>query len=190
LEDEAMKLKSFALSFLFVVLLCAPGHAGGLRLSSPELKPEGRMSEAQVFSGFGCAGKNISPELNWEGLPAGTKSLALTLYDPDAPTGSGWWHWLIFNIDPETRQLKKGAGDPKQSLAPTGSIQSRTDFGQAGYGGACPPPGDKAHRYHFTLYALKIEHIPLDENVPGAMVGFYLNQNLIEKAVLTVFYSR
>jgi len=185
-----MKINPFVLALVMLLLVSSLASAGGLSLASPDLKPGGRMPEEQVFSGFGCTGGNRSPALSWDGVPKGSKSLAVTLYDPDAPTGSGWWHWLIFNIDPKIKGLQKGAGDPKQQSAPKGSIQSRTDFGQAGYGGACPPTGDKPHRYHFTLWALKTERIPLDKEASGAMLGFYLNQNVIEKETLTVFYSR
>ncbi|HLQ25130.1 MAG TPA: YbhB/YbcL family Raf kinase inhibitor-like protein [Acidiferrobacterales bacterium] len=147
------------------------------------------MAEEQVFNGFGCQGKNISPALEWSSAPRGTKSFAVTVYDPDAPTGSGWWHWVIFNLPANTKGLVKNAGDPHASLAPQGSVQSRTDFGKTGYGGPCPPPG-KPHRYHFTVFALKTDKLPLDENAPGAMVGFYLNQNVIQKTTLTAKYSR
>ncbi len=150
----------------------------------------GVVSEEQVFDGFGCQGGNVSPALNWTVGPAGTKSFAVTVYDPDAPTGSGWWHWVIFNIPADVTALAKGAGNPQAKLAPVGSIQSRTDYGQPGYGGPCPPQGDKPHRYRFTVYALKVETLPLDENAPAAMVGFYLQQNMLEQAVLEVRYGR
>ena len=159
-------------------------------LSSPQMRPGTRMAMEQVFNGFGCTGQNISPELHWSGVPAGTKSLALTVYDPDAPTGSGWWHWVIFNMDPTTTGLPANAGDTSAQLAPTGSVQSRTDFGRTGYGGPCPPAGDKPHHYIFTLFALDTVQLPLDDSAPAAMVGFYLNQHVIRKAQLTMLYSR
>lgn len=184
--------KGMLLVFACVFSLTILGVAGAadLTLTSPQLKPNAPMAMEQVFNGFGCSGKNVSPELNWTKVPAGTKSLALTVYDPDAPTGSGWWHWLIFNIDPKVSGLAENAGDPKASLAPKGSVQSRTDFGQPGYGGPCPPAGDKPHRYIFTLFALDVDKLPLDESASGAMVGFNLNQHAIQKAQLTVLYSR
>jgi len=128
--------------------------------------------------------------LHWKDAPVGTKSFAVTVYDPDAPTGSGWWHWLIFNIPANTDNLPENAGDPSSGLAPKGSIQGRTDFGKPGYGGACPPVGDKPHRYQFTVYALDTEKIDLDANASGAMVGYFLNPHAIAKATLTVYYSR
>ena len=165
-------------------------NAADFSLTSPQIRDSGRIADEQVFNSFGCQGANISPALQWKGAPAGTKSFALTVYDPDAPTGSGWWHWVVFNIPASVSALAKGAGDPQAALAPTGSIQSRTDFGKPGYGGPCPPAGDKPHRYQITLYALKTDKLLLDENAPAAMVGFYLHQNLLQKTVLKAHYGR
>ena len=139
---------------------------------------------------MGCTGQNISPALDWTNPPAGTRSFAVTAYDPDAPTGSGWWHWVMFNIPAGTSELPAGAGAPDASLAPQGAIQSRTDFGVPGYGGPCPPEGDTPHRYIFTVFALSVDALPLDENAPGAMVGFFLNANVIDKASFEATYGR
>ncbi len=171
-------------------LLTAAAQAGGFSLSSPEIKAHARLAHEQVFKGFGCEGGNLSPELAWAGAPKGTRSYAVTAYDPDAPTGSGWWHWVVFNLPADAAGLKKGAGDPKAGLMPAGAVQGRTDFGQTGYGGPCPPVGDKPHRYIFTVYALKIDKLPLDETSPAAMVGYFLNQNMLGKAVLQGRYGR
>ena len=160
------------------------------RLTSPQIAPGSKIAMEQVFSGFGCTGQNISPQLNWTGVPKGTKSFALTVYDPDAPTGSGWWHWVMFNIPAKLQSLPKNAGNPEAGLAPSGSVQSRTDFGKPGFGGPCPPKGNKPHRYIFTLHALKIDKLPLDEKTPAAMVGYYLHMNTIAKTVLQARYSR
>lgn len=145
------------------------------------------MPDAQVFNSFGCTGENISPELKWSGLPNGTQSLALTVYDPDAPTGSGWWHWLVFNMRPETTGISAGVSGGNM---PAGAIESITDYGAPGYGGACPPEGDKPHRYIFTLFALETDQLPLDAKAMPAMVGYYLNQHVIEKAQVTLLYGR
>jgi Raf kinase inhibitor-like YbhB/YbcL family protein len=150
----------------------------------------GQLTENQVFSGFGCTGKNISPSLNWINAPKETKSFAFTVYDPDAPTGSGWWHWVVFNIPSDVNELKADAGNLQKGLAPKGSIQSRTDFGGPGFGGACPPQGDKPHRYVFTVYALDVAKLDLDANAPPAMVGFFLNQHVLAKASLIAYYGR
>lgn len=150
----------------------------------------GQLTQSQVYSGFGCSGKNISPSLKWINAPNNTKSFAVTAYDPDAPTGSGWWHWVIFNIPADVNELKADAGRIEKNLAPAGSIQSVTDFGKPGFGGACPPQGDKAHRYVFTVYALSIAKLDLDEKTSPAMVGFVLNSNTIAKASLIAYYQR
>jgi Raf kinase inhibitor-like YbhB/YbcL family protein len=120
-------------------------HAAGLTLTSADIKAGGSIANEQVFKGFGCTGGNLSPALSWSGAPAATKSFAVSIYDPDAPTGSGWWHWVVFNIPAGTTSLPKGAGDVEKKLMPAGAIQSRTDFGTGGYGGPCPPAGDKPH---------------------------------------------
>jgi Raf kinase inhibitor-like YbhB/YbcL family protein len=179
---------------VIVIFVCAfltsAAYAAGFKLVSPDLHQGKKLNMEQVYNSFGCTGGNISPALKWEGAPKGTKSFAVTVYDPDAPTGSGWWHWLIFNIPPNVTDLPKNAGNTAAGLAPTGSIQSRTDFGAQGYGGACPPQGDKPHRYIFTVYALDIDKLPLDANVPGAMVGFFLHQHTLAKATVSVKFSR
>lgn len=165
-------------------------NAAQFNVSSPEINNGGQIDALHVFNAFGCTGQNISPALKWQNPPAGTKSFAVTVYDPDAPTGSGWWHWVVFNIPATTTNLAKDAGNSNSNLLPEGSIQSRTDYGKPGYGGPCPPTGDKPHRYQFTVYALKTDKLPLDENSPAAMVGYYLNQNLLGKALLTGLYGR
>jgi Raf kinase inhibitor-like YbhB/YbcL family protein len=170
--------------------LPALSFAADFRLASPTVENQGVISNEHVYKGFGCSGGNVSPELRWEQAPKETKSFAVTVYDPDAPTGSGWWHWVIFNIPPGVTSLPAGAGKPDGGNAPPGSVQSMTDFGQPGYGGPCPPTGDKPHRYIFTVYALKVDQLPLKNEASGAMVGFYLNQNALGKASFTAKYGR
>ncbi len=177
-------------TLLLLALLAGAAQAGGFSVSSPDIKPNARLADEQVLKGFGCDGGNASPELVWKNVPKGTQSLAVTAYDPDAPTGSGWWHWVVFNLPADAVGLKKGAGDPKAGLMPAGTVQSRTDFGAPGYGGPCPPVGHGKHRYLFTVHAVKLDKLPLDENSPAAMVGYYLNQNSLGKATLKGIYSR
>ena len=182
-------MKKFALIVVvFGLLGFGSIHAQEFTLKSDDLS--GQLTETQVFSGFGCTGKNISPSLKWINAPKDTKSFALTVYDPDAPTGSGWWHWVIFNISSGINELKTDAGNLQKGLAPKGSVQSVTDFGTPGFGGACPPEGDKPHRYIFTVYALKVEKLDLDEKALPALVGFILNQNTIARASLMAYYGR
>lgn len=175
---------------LAIVVLPGLSAAADFRLTSPSIKDQGTIDNEHVYNGFGCSGGNVSPELRWEQVPKETRSFAVTVYDPDAPTGSGWWHWIIFNISPGVASLPAGAGKLDGSSAPKGSIQSMTDFGQQGYGGPCPPQGDKPHRYVFTVYALKIDQLPLKKDASGAMAGFYLNQNTLGKASITATYGR
>lgn len=163
---------------------------GEFRVSSPAFTPGGTLKMEQVYNGFGCTGANISPELSWTGAPAGTKSFAVTMYDPDAPTGSGWWHWIIYNIPASVTKLEAGTGDPKTNKAPAGSVQGRTDFGTPGYGGPCPPQGDKPHRYVFTVFALKVDKLDLPADATGALIGFNLNANALAKATVTAMYGR
>ena len=174
----------------FAALSCTALAAGPFTLESAEIKPGSTIAEAQVYKGFGCEGGNVSPSLKWSNAPAGTKSFAVTVYDPDAPTGSGWWHWLMFNIPADVTSLTSGAGDPAKGLAPAGAVQSRTDYGTPGYGGPCPPQGDRPHRYIFTVHALRVDRLDVGENSTAALVGFTINVNLINKASFTGSYGR
>jgi Raf kinase inhibitor-like YbhB/YbcL family protein len=167
-----------------------PALAAEFQLSSPNLKPSAPVPERHILNGFGCTGANVSPELIWSGSPEGTKSFALTVYDPDAPTGSGWWHWVVFNLPSSAEGLPEGAGDPARNLMVSRAVQGMTDFGRPGYGGPCPPVSDKPHHYVFTLHALKVDTIPLDDRAPAAMVGFVLGQNTIAKTSFTITYGR
>ncbi|BDG01316.1 YbhB/YbcL family Raf kinase inhibitor-like protein [Anaeromyxobacter oryzae] len=159
-------------------------------LSSPQVAPGGTVSAEQVFDGFGCTGGNVSPELRWKHVPAGTKSFAVTVFDPDAPTGSGFWHWTIFDIPASASSLARDAGKPGNGVAPAGSVQGYTDFGASGYGGPCPPAGDPAHRYVFTIHALKVDSLGLDANAPGALVSFSARANEIASTSFTAKYGR
>jgi Raf kinase inhibitor-like YbhB/YbcL family protein len=150
----------------------------------------GQATIENVFNGFGCTGKNISPQLTWENAPQDTKSFAVTIHDPDAPTGSGWWHWLVFDIPATIRELKANAGNPDAKLAPETCIQSMTDFGKGGYGGPCPPEGHGFHQYLITVYALKTDKLGLDKNANPALVGYMLNANTLQKASIVMYYKR
>lgn len=161
-------------------------HATNFKLKSGAVADDRPLTENQVFNGFGCAGKNISPDLEWSGAPAGTKSYAITMYDPDAPTGSGWWHWTVYNLPASIHALPAGASHH----LPAGAVEGRTDFGGPGFGGACPPVGDKPHRYVITVFALKTEKLGVPADQSAAMVGFALNSNTLARTSLTGLYSR
>ncbi len=182
-------LKSIGSALGLAAYLGGVVAANALSLTSPDIKPGAKLADEQVFNSFGCTGKNISPALSWSGAPKGTKSFALNVYDPDAPTGSGFWHWVIFNIPPDATSLAKGAGDPKSDASPKGAIQGKTDYGAPGYGGPCPPKGAKPHHYIFTLFAVDVDKLDADENATAAVVGFNLHFHTLAKATLTGVYN-
>lgn len=157
-------------------------------LSSKDIGGEGTKTEE--FNGFGCTGENQSPQLHWKNAPKGTKSFAITMYDPDAPTGSGWWHWVVFDIPADVHKIKSGAGDTSLDLMPKEAIQSITNYGTTGYGGPCPPENHGLHQYIITIHALKTETLGLDENTNPATVGFYLWNNTLAKASIVMYYKR
>lgn len=183
--ERALKFMSLIL-LASSVLVCSSAHAEKLKVTSQSLKAGGTVAMEQVFNGFGCKGPNVSPDLQWSGAPKDTKAFAITMYDPDAPTGSGWWHWTVINIPSTVTRLEKGASGKSM---PSNAIEARTDFGNPGYGGPCPPAGSKPHRYIFKVFALK-DVIPLDANAPGAMVGFYANNLKLAEGVLEAKFSR
>ena len=183
-------MKRILLAGVLILATASFSQAAEFIVTSPQFVDGGRLGQEQVFNGFGCMGQNISPQLEWQGEPVGTKSFAVTVYDPDAPTGSGWWHWVVFDIPADTHNLPADGGKVPEQTVPGNYIQSRTDFGMAGYGGACPPTGHGDHRYQFTVWALDTPHLGADEQASGAMVGFFLNQHKLAKAVITAKYGR
>jgi Raf kinase inhibitor-like YbhB/YbcL family protein len=163
--------------------------AGKLTLVSPDIGQGKTIAEDQVFNGFGCKGKNLSPALFWSGAPADTKSFAIMVHDPDAPTGSGFWHWVVYNIPAGTESIPAEAGDVKKKGMPVGSVQGRNDFGTFGYGGPCPPPG-KPHHYHFRIYALKVPKLDVPSDATAALIGFSVRANKLAEADLVGLYGR
>ena len=145
----------------------------------------GQATEKEFANMFGCEGENVSPQLHWENAPEGTKSFAITVYDPDTPTGSGFWHWLVTDIPVDMTEIEEGAS----GKLPAGIVESITDYSVTGYGGPCPPKGDKPHAYIVTVFALKKEKLGLEPNTPPAVVGFTINANMIGKASI-VFYGQ
>lgn len=185
-----MKHIAMMLCAACIALGGAAAQAGDFKITEAGFKDGARLDEAHVLNGFGCAGGNVSPHIAWRDVPQGTKSLAITLYDPDAPTGSGWWHWVAFNIPADVEEIAQGAGDPDKNLMPKGTVQSRTDFGKPGFGGACPPKGHGPHRYQLSVHALNTEKLALDENASAAMVGFFLGAHSLGIAQVTGIYVR
>ena len=186
MEKVAIGLAAAVFSFWGI----GAANAQSMTLSSDEIKEGGTIANEQVFKGFGCTGNNISPSLSWSGAPGGTKSFALTIYDPDAPTGSGFWHWVVVNIPPDATELAVGAGSRDGAKLPKGALQTRTDFGAPGYGGPCPPEGDHPHRYLFTVFAVGSEGLSASADTSAAVVGFQLNFNTLAKAAIMGLYKR
>lgn len=183
--------------------IAAYAQTGNFTLSSPDLS-SGHFDNQYVLNGFGCKGGNVSPALQWSNVPAGTKSLALQVYDPDAPTGSGFWHWAVYNIPANASGMPRGAGNSAATL-PAGAFGGNTDFADTGatgangnYGGPCPPEGDKPHHYIFTLFALTVPQLEVAGGVPksgsAGLYGFVLNKGvgaaLLGKASFTATYGR
>ena len=155
-----------------------------LKLSSKDIITGGLIAEKFVAGekfGFGCAGNNEIPIFWWRDVPADTKELAFTVFDPDAPTGCGFWHWIVINISPKATRLDAA---PLQTAK-----QLRNDFGTYEYGGPCPPAGDLPHRYLFNLYALS-DRIEATKDTPAAQIGFQLNFKTIAKASVLGLYAR
>jgi len=167
----------------------ASGSSASFTLSSPDIANDQKIAEAHVYNSFGCHGQNSSPALSWRNAPAGTRSFALMVHDPDAPTGSGWWHWVVYDIPANVTSLAAGAGDPKKHLLPAGVVQGRTDFGTPGYGGPCPPPG-KPHHYYFRLYALKVPKLEVPADAMPALIAFNVHANSLGEAQIMSLYGR
>ncbi|HSV50928.1 MAG TPA: YbhB/YbcL family Raf kinase inhibitor-like protein [Burkholderiaceae bacterium] len=165
-------------------------QAAGFALTSPDLKAGGMIPKRFEFNGFGCAGENKSPALKWSGAPKDTKSFAITVYDPDAPTGSGWWHWSVINIPASVTELAPDAGAAGGANLPKGATPVRIDYGVAAWGGVCPPQGDKPHRYIFTVHALKTDKLDIPADATAALAGFMINANALGKASFTAKYGR
>ncbi len=158
-----------------------------MELTSSNFKDGDYLPMAHVLSedfGFGCSGTNQSPQLRWSGTPEGTRSFALTCFDPDAPMGRGFWHWVEGNIPPSVTELPLDAGRPASGQLPAGALQVRTDFGTPGYGGPCPPRGDHPHRYLFTISAVGVDQLPVTTDTSAAVVSVQLHFNTLAPATL------
>ena len=162
----------------------------GFMLSSPDVQPDGEIDSSFEYDGQGCNGDNRSPQLRWHNPPPNTRSFAISVHDPDAPTGSGWWHWRVVNIPADTTELAANAGAEGGANLPAGSQHIRNDFGYYGWGGMCPPQGSIAHRYTFTVHALDVETLDLPDDATPAMAGFMINQHEISQAGFMVTYAR
>lgn len=175
-------IRKLLASTIAIAVLSGAASAEGLTLSSPDIAEGQQLASDFVFQGFGCEGGNVAPTLSWSGAPEGTESFAVTVYDPDAPTGSGWWHWFAFNIPADVTSLPGG------EVMPTGTVELTNDYGATGFGGACPPPGE-VHRYKFTVHALGTT-LDIDSSVSNALAGFMVNANSIDSSTITAVFTR
>lgn len=171
------------LNLFFLVLLSVPSFAASKFQLVGNLKPGKPIPADYYANSFGCNAKNMSPRLEWKNPPEGTKSFALTFYDKDAPTGSGFWHYVVFDIPADVTKFEEG--DLAQAKIPAGAVESNTDAGKPGFFGPCPPVGRK-HTYAYTVYALKVDKLGVPANSPAAYVGFNLWMNTLDKASFTV----
>ncbi len=153
------------------------------KIQSKDLTNNSTMPYNQVYKGYGCDGGNKSPQLSWVNPPKNTKSYALICHDPDAPKQNGWYHWLVVNIDPKTTSINQGEKFKN-------ALETVTDFGSAGYNGACPPKGHGAHRYNFTIYALNTDKIEIDKDTAPKEVEKLVLTHTIAKSTITVLYER
>jgi Raf kinase inhibitor-like YbhB/YbcL family protein len=189
-------MKCWTISIIGSLGLAVGGvHAQGFSLLSTDFKPGESLPSRAVANVLGCKGDNLSPALRWENPPAGTRSFALMVHDPDAVTGgAGIWHWVVLNIPATATALEQGAGTADGSRLPPGSQQVANDYagltGSAGWGGPCPPVGHQPHHYNFTLYALKVEQIKLPPSATASQAGFVVNLNAIGQARLSATYGR
>ncbi|PSL58154.1 hypothetical protein B0I31_101370 [Saccharothrix carnea] len=152
-------------------------------VSSTDVSDGQPLAEAHLFEGG-----NTSPQLSWTGFPEETKSFVVTCFDPDAPTPSGFWHWVAVNIPASVTSLDAGAGASDDTL-PAGAFHVRSDFGTRAFGGAAPPPGDQVHRYYFVVHAVDVDKLDVDGDASPAVVSFNLAFHTLARAILVPTYA-
>lgn len=183
------RLHSTFVSLALLAVIPTTAFAKPFTVNVDDLGRDRAFINAQVYDGFGCHGENISPRISWTQVPRGTKSIVVTIHDPDAPTaGLGWTHWKVVNIPPSTSSIPKGAsGNP--SLLPAGALETMTDFGASKYGGPCPPQGE-SHRYVVTISALSVASIDVKPESSPALVAYQMHGNIIAQARFVARYHR
>ena len=190
-----LSVKLFAIIFLatagIITAQVKPTVHSHFVLSSSDARLAAHVPEEYTANVFGCTGGNTSPALQWSGAPAGTQSFVVTMFDPDVhDTGSGWWHWVVYDLPANATSLAKGAGAEHSSVLPSGTQQGRTDLGNDAYHGPCPDKGDPPHHYTFTIYALNVAKLDVPPESSGAMVTSTAKEHLLGKAVFIAHYGR
>ncbi|HEX3803082.1 MAG TPA: YbhB/YbcL family Raf kinase inhibitor-like protein [Solirubrobacteraceae bacterium] len=165
-------------------------EVASFELTSEDIRDGEVLKLDQVSGVFGAGGTDTSPELSWSGFPEGTRSFAVTVYDPDAPTASGFWHWAVFDIPAGVTELPRGAGDEDGGLLPARAVQLRNDSGMRRFIGAAPPPGHGRHRYHFVVHAVDVESLGLDDQASPAFLGFNLFGHTLGRAMIIADYEQ
>jgi len=161
------------------------------QVTSEDVKHKGTFSTPQLSGIFGVeGGEDKSPHLSWSGAPEGTKSFVITVYDPDAPTGSGFWHWAVANIPASVTELPSGAGNSEGTGLPEGAYQLANDAGLKSFLGAAPPPGHGVHRYYIVVHALDVEDIGVPDSATPAFLGFNMFGHTLGRAVLLATFGR
>lgn len=159
-------------------------------ITSDDVTDGGMLPMPQVSSIFDAGGQDISPHLSWSGAPDGTRSYVVTCFDPDAPTGSGFWHWIVYDIPAGVTELATGAGAPDGARLPDGAKHLKNDAGAYGYLGSAPPPGEGPHRYLFAVHALSVDSLPISQEVSAAICGFNMFGTTLGRALITPVYER
>jgi Raf kinase inhibitor-like YbhB/YbcL family protein len=158
-------------------------------LTSDDVRDGDKLDMPQVSGIFGAGGEDISPQLAWSGFPEGTRSFALTCYDPEAPTASGFWHWAVVDLPAGVSELPRGAGDEEGSGLPSGAFQLRNDAGVKRYIGAAPPAGHGPHHYYFVVHAVDVESLGIEKDATPAFLGFNLFSHTLGRAMIVAWYE-
>jgi len=189
-SDDREYMISIRSGFVFLFGIFLSGKSYGFVLTSPSIAPDGQIPAAQIYRGDGCVGANLSPALEWHKPPTATRSFAITIFDPDAPTGFGWWHWVVLNLPPSLRGVPAGAGRPGGLYLPPGVRQIRNSYGAEGYGGPCPPRRSRPHHYRFTLYALNVSRLSLPTGVNARRAVQLIRAHAIGRARFIADFGR
>jgi Raf kinase inhibitor-like YbhB/YbcL family protein len=160
-------------------------------VTSDDVSDGEQLANPQVSGIFGAGGSDVSPHLEWSGFPEGTKGFVVTCYDPDAPTGSGFWHWAVYGIPADVTELPSGAGSADGAGLPAGAVQLRNDGGLKRYIGAAPPEGHGPHRYYFVVHAVDTDALEMvNQDSSPALLGFVLFGHTLARAMIVPTYSR